>query len=156
MIHSENYNKYNQIIVIENDSDFWIGDILTNYNVKIIYGFHNISDNHVPPEQLIVLNSSNPLIRNPLNYNYEPMTLVLEKVGVRFTDLGKAGQLKPCILDWNPQNVLQIVEILRKFKDVSMENFLEPLDSKDRESFRKFINDYWMEFVYEEGEGKFF
>src|ERR1051325_6976610 len=76
------------------------------------------------------------LIDYPLNFNYEPMVLVLEKIGVRFTDFRKAEQLKPYILDWSPQNVLRIVGMLRKFKDMSMENFL---DSNDRESFRRFI-----------------
>ncbi|CAB4426057.1 unnamed protein product [Rhizophagus irregularis] len=94
-------------------------------------------------EQLVSLNSSNPLIRYPLNFNHEPMVLVLEKLGVRFTDFRKAEPLKPYIYDWNLQNVLRIIGILQKFKDIPMEKFLNPLDSKDRESFRRFVIDNW-------------
>ena len=78
------------------------------------------------------------------------MVLVLEKIGVRFTDFRKAEQLKPYILDWSPQNVLRIVGTLQ---DMSMENFL---DSNDRESFRRFIVDNWFEFVYIQKNGIFF
>ncbi|CAI2170948.1 2895_t:CDS:2, partial [Funneliformis geosporum] len=102
----------------------------------------------VPKSQLIALNSSTPLIRHPSNFNYEPMAFVLEKIGVCFTDFRKAEQLKTYIFDWNPQNVLRIIEKLRKFKDISMERFLKPLDSENRESFRRFVMDNWYEFVY--------
>ncbi|GBC07111.1 hypothetical protein RclHR1_07260002 [Rhizophagus clarus] len=105
-------------------------------------------------EQLVALTSSNPLIRHPLNFNHEPMVLILEKLGVHFTDFRKSEQLKPYIFDWNPQNVLRIVEILRKSKDTPMEKFLDLLDLNDRESFRRFIIDNWFEFIYAHAQGR--
>ncbi|RIA81703.1 hypothetical protein C1645_864212 [Glomus cerebriforme] len=107
-----------------------------------------------PAELLVKLNSSNPLIRYPLDFNHKPMVLVLERLGVRFTNFRKAEQLKPYIFDWDPRNVLRIVELLRKFKDMPMENFLEPLNSDDRKSFRRFIIDNWFEFVHTQGHVK--
>jgi hypothetical protein len=125
-------------------------DLFENYPLLPIY---KPTHPEVVSEQLVALNSSNPLIRHPLNFNHEPMVLILEKLGVHFTDFRKAEQLEPYIFDWNPQNVLRIVEIQRKFKDMSMEKFLDLLDSKDRESFRRFVVDNWFEFIYTQGHG---
>ncbi|CAG8512947.1 8807_t:CDS:2 [Funneliformis caledonium] len=123
-------------------------DLKSFDNFPLLPAVKPASPDIVSKHYLLALNSSNPLIRHPFNFNYEPTAVVLEKIGVHFTDFRKTEQLKPYIFDWNPQNVLRIIEKLRKFKDLSMERFLKPLDSENRESFRKFIMDNWFEFVY--------
>src|SRR5581483_9605556 len=40
-------DKIQMILLIENKSDSWLGDILAKYDVKIVFSFHDLNANRV-------------------------------------------------------------------------------------------------------------